>query len=325
MATSIAVLGAGSWGTAVAIHLARSGNTVTLWARDPAHYAAMQSARCNARYLPDVPFPETLRLSCNIEESLQMDEICIAVPSHAFEAVLAKIPKGRPGLMWLTKGLQLGTNDPFSVLLSKRWGSQFPMAMLSGPSFAREVGLGLPTAVVLASNAPDYQQHWHRYLHHGNFRVYLSADLLGVEMAGAVKNVIAIACGVSDGMGYGANARAALITRGLAEMIRLGCAVGAEEATFSGLAGVGDLVLTCTDNQSRNRRFGMLIGQGLIVKDALQQIGQVVEGCGNVQQVCALALQHQIEMPICKAVDALVQGRWSCEDALKQLMQRAIN
>jgi glycerol-3-phosphate dehydrogenase (NAD(P)+) len=321
--TTLAILGAGSWGTAVAIHLAQRGQRVLLWGRNPDHVQSMTKLRENQRYLPDIQFPASLIPESSLETCIkQADDIIIAVPSHAFADLLTQLPNQLSGLAWLTKGIDPKKHACLSQLISDRWGDTFPMAAISGPSFAKEVANGLPTAMVVAGNESTYLHEIRDKLHHSNLRVYLSHDLIGVQCAGAVKNVLAIACGISDGLNYGANAKAALITRGLAEMGRLGMALGASPDTFMGLAGLGDLVLTCTDNQSRNRRFGLLLGQGQEIVEAEQSIGQVVEGKYNAAQVCALAKTYDLELPICQAVDSLLQGHTNAEQAAQSLLAR---
>ena len=321
--STIAVLGAGSWGTAVAIHLANNGHHVMLWGHDPQHVNEMSHERCNQRYLPDAKFPPTLTLMPTLEQCMQLaTQVIIAVPSHAFASLLSTLNKPPEGLAWLTKGIDPASHKLLSHLVTEKWGAAFPVAVISGPSFAREVAQFLPTALVIAGNNPRYLQTLHALLHHANVRVYLTDDIIGVQLCGAVKNVLAIACGISDGLNYGANAKAALITRGLAEMSRLGLSLGARQETFMGLAGVGDLVLTCTDDQSRNRRFGLQLGQGVNLLDAEKHIGQVVEGKYNAAQVCALATQYHVEMPICKEVSALLQGHITAKQAVVNLMSR---
>lgn len=321
--SSIAVLGAGSWGTAVAIHLARRGHHVALWARNEQQAHNMAQSRCNQRYLPDAIFPENLTPTASLTDAINgASYIIIAVPSHAFVSILTKIPKPKQGLAWITKGLDPNTHKLLSELVIELWGPLFPMAIISGPSFAREVARGLPTAMVVASNNTDYQQALRSLFHDQYVRIYTSSDLSGVQLCGAVKNVLAIACGVSDGLQYGANTKAALITRGLAEMTRLGLCLNARPETFMGLAGVGDLVLTCTDDQSRNRRFGLQLGQGVDLQTAEKNIGQVVEGKHNAAQVCSIAKSYNIEMPICEAVNALLNGKCSAKDAVHLLMNR---
>lgn len=321
--STIAILGAGSWGSAVAIHLAQLGNRVMLWGHNPQHVNDMLLQGCNQRFLPEIPFPPTLIPTIDLDECLtEAAEIIIAVPSHAFAALLDKITKPPTSLSWLTKGIDPESHTLLSQLVAKKWGDSVPFAVISGPSFAREVAQALPTALVIAGSNTTHLNTMRTLLHHNNIRVYLSNDVIGVQVCGAVKNVLAIACGISDGLKFGANAKAALITRGLAEMSRLGICLGAHQETFMGLAGVGDLVLTCTDDQSRNRRFGLLLGRGVDLIDAEMQIGQVVEGKYNASQVCALALQHNVDMPISKEVNALLLGEVSAEQAVINLMNR---
>lgn len=320
---TIALLGAGSWGTAIAIHLSQIGYRVLLWAHDPQHVALMAATKMNPRYLPGVNFPETLVPVADLNQCMrEADYVIIAVPSHAFAQLLATIEKPPQGLAWLTKGIDPASHLLLSQLVAQRFGTTFPVAVITGPSFANEVARFLPTAMTLASNNQNYQRQIQQVLHHSNIRVYSSDDLIGVQICGAVKNVLAIGCGISDGLGYGANAKAALITRGLAEMSRLGLSLGAQAETFLGLAGVGDLVLTCTDDQSRNRRFGLLLGRNVSIEHAEKQIGQVVEGKANAAQVCIIAQKNQIELPICEQINALLQGKISAKEAVHNLMSR---
>jgi glycerol-3-phosphate dehydrogenase (NAD(P)+) len=320
---TIALLGAGSWGTAIAIHLAQTGHRVLLWGHKPQHVTRMIEEKANHHYLPDIPFPDSLIPVTHLNHCIkEADEVIIAVPSHAFAELLQRITGTPKGVSWLTKGIDPATHQLLHELVAERFGATFPMAVISGPSFAKEVARFLPTALTLAGTDSAYQKKIHQILHHNNIRVYLSDDLIGVQLCGAVKNILAIACGISDGLGYGANAKAALITRGLAEMSRLGLSFGARQETFLGLAGVGDLVLTCTDNQSRNRRFGLLLGQGIAINEAEQQIGQVVEGKHNAAQIWALAQHKQIEMPICEQINALLQNTITPQHVVQQLMNR---
>lgn len=319
----VAILGAGSWGTAVAIALAQQGQTVVLWTKNPAHCGDMQTKGCNERYLPHIPFPPSLSCSTRLDECVaQAAQVLVAVPSHAFAELLQIMPKPKSGLAWLTKGVDPSSCQLLSELVQQHWGKDYPTAIISGPSFAREVALGLPTALVVASLHPTYQHQIRDLLHTPTMRVYLSDDLIGVQLCGAVKNILAIACGISDGIGYGANAQAALITRGLAEMRRLLQVYHARPETCLSLAGVGDLILTCTDNQSRNRRFGLLLGQGLDLQAAQAQIGQVVEGKYNAAQIFTLANQHHIEMPICAEVYAVLSQERTPQEAVTRLMNR---
>ena len=319
----IAVLGAGSWGTAMAMHMAGMGHHVMLWGHSPQHVSDMLASRCNQRYLPNIPFPATLTPTSDLNACLtQAAHIIIAVPSHAFPSILNQLTIQPKSLSWLTKGIDPVTHALLSTLVTDKWSPSFPIAVISGPSFAREVAQALPTAIVIAGNNPSHLKAMQTIFHNDNMRVYLSDDYVGVQLCGAVKNVLAIACGISDGLNYGANAKAALITRGLAEMRRLGAYLGAKPETFMGLAGVGDLVLTCTDDQSRNRRFGLQLGQGVSLIDAEKYIGQVVEGKYNAAQVCALASQYGVDMPICNEVNALLSGQVSAKQAVNNLMKR---
>lgn len=319
----IAILGAGSWGTAMAIHLAQH-TSVCLWARNLSHVEAMQKECRNTRYLPDIPFPPHLTITDNLLTCVtNASHVIVAVPSHAFEDILKQLPKPQNGLAWLTKGL--AHNQTYlSHSVQQKWGADFPVAIITGPSFAKEVASGLPTALIIAGNNTTWIDSLHTYIHHHPIRVYKSCDILGAQWCGAVKNVLAIACGISDGLGFGANAKAALITRGIHEMTRLGVVLGGKSETFSGLAGLGDLVLTCTDNQSRNRRFGLLIGEGSSISAAEKTITQVIEGKSNAEQVVKIANAHHIEMPICEAVHQILIGKISPLDAQKKLLDRPL-
>jgi glycerol-3-phosphate dehydrogenase (NAD(P)+) len=319
--THISVLGAGSWGTAVALALAYQGHSVLLWARDKHQIQEMQTHRCNTKYLPNHPFPENLHVTSDLKLALKTKNLLIAVPSHAFMSLIQEIPTCSE-VAWLTKGLEPISNKLLSELVQERFGQQNSMAMISGPSFAKEVAAKKPTALVVAGNNTEITRHWQQLLHSNTTRVYTTKDLLGVQLCGAIKNVLAIACGISDGLEFGANSRAALITRGIAEMRELGLAMGAQEDTFQGLAGLGDLVLTCTDNQSRNRRFGLLIGKNLSVIEAEKEIQQVVEGLHNAKQVAYLAEKYHIDMPICCAVNQVLEGKLTAALAAQSLLAR---
>jgi glycerol-3-phosphate dehydrogenase (NAD(P)+) len=318
----VLVIGAGSWGTAVALHLAREGHIVNLWSHNSAHVSVMKKVHSNQAYLPNHLFPPQLTPTNDLHSTA--DEILIAVPSHAFHAILQQLPKSITGLAWITKGMDPITNNFLSDLVAHRHGQQFPMAVISGPSFAKEVAEGLPTALTIAGNSLNFNQTWQTLLHHHHLRAYLSSDLIGVQLCATMKNILAIACGLSDGLRYGANARAALITRGLEEMTRLGLKLGAQKETFHELAGMGDLILTCTDNQSRNRRFGFYLGSGLSILDAEKKVGQVVEGKSNAAQIDALAKRMHIELPICSEVFAVLQKQKSLQEAAKTLLNRPL-
>lgn len=321
---TIAVIGCGSWGTAVALHLASNGHHVLLWGRNSQHIQQMKTQQANPFYLPNFKFPQLLTPTDDINVCANADLVMIATPSHAFTQVLAQIPmlNKASGICWITKGIEKAHNRLLSDVIEEKYGKNFPFAVISGPSFASEVAKGLPTAIVVAGNNEPYLKQIQSLLHHRYLRAYISHDAVGVQLCGTVKNVLAIACGISDGMEFGANARAALITRGLAEMKRLGIAMGAQPETFAGLAGIGDLVLTCTDNQSRNRRFGLMIGEGKSIADAEKSISQVIEGKHNAAQLYAIAQQYQVQMPISKTVYQLLQGQLTPQQALAYLMER---
>jgi glycerol-3-phosphate dehydrogenase (NAD(P)+) len=302
MVSKVSVLGAGSWGTALAILLARNGHRVSLWGHRPEHVATLRAERCNSRYLPGVQFPENLEIVEDLRTAAGGAEIqLIAVPSAAFGAVIDAIKPhlpGKPKIAWATKGLELETGRLLHEVAATVLGPEVPTAVLSGPSFATEVAAGLPTAITVASKEADFARGLVNLLRNNRFRAYTSSDVIGVQLGGATKNVLAIAAGVADGLGFGANSRAALVTRGLAEMMRLGLSLGGKPETLMGLAGVGDLILTCTDNQSRNRRFGLGLGCGETRAEIVSRIGQEIEGIGTAKVIYRLAQIHGIDMPI---------------------------
>jgi glycerol-3-phosphate dehydrogenase (NAD(P)+) len=322
-----AILGAGSWGTALALHLSRLGQPVQLWTMDAEHAAAMQAERENKRYLPALTFPPALHPTADLHRAVfEVRDILIAVPSAGFRSTLTQLkPFLRPDarIYSATKGLDDKTGQLLHEVVEEIVNNTYPYAVLSGPSFAREVAIGLPTAVVIASRDPVFGKDLSNRFNSTTFRVYLSSDITGVEICGSIKNVLAIATGISDGMGFGANARSALITRGLAEVVRLGLALGGQLETFMGLAGMGDIILTCTDNQSRNRRFGLALCKGLNTSDAAREIGQVIEGQRNAELIMQLAVKHRIEMPITAAVCGVLQGQLSPQEAMQDLLSRA--
>jgi glycerol-3-phosphate dehydrogenase (NAD(P)+) len=325
---TIAVLGSGSWGTALAVHVARAGHRTILWGIETDELVAMTRDRVNNRYLPGVTLPDRVEIEHDLARAIgEADQLLVVVPSHAFRDVLEHArPLLRSGqrVAWATKGFELATGKLPHEVADEVLGPGVPTAVLSGPTFAKEVGAGLPSAMTVASRDGDYAMALARSLSDENFRAYASSDMVGVEVGGAVKNVLAIGAGVSDGLGFGANTRVALITRGLAEMMRLGVALGARRETFMGLAGLGDLVLTCTDNQSRNRRFGLLLAAGKTPEQAQAEIGQVVEGVLAARAVHDVAARHGVVMPICEQIYQVLYEGMSPRDAVVALMKRTI-
>lgn len=323
----MAVIGAGSWGTALAIQLARAGHATHLWGRDLAQLDAMQRSRCNERYLSNAAFPEALQISLDLGSALRgVRDALIAVPSHAFRDTLELIKpllNDDTRIAWATKGFESSSGLLPHQVAGEVLGTR-PGAVLSGPTFAKEVAAGLPTAMTVASGDERFAKALASRLSGPNFRAYLQHDIMGVEVGGAVKNVIAIGSGIADGMGFGANTRVALITRGLAEMMRLGVKLGAHGQTFMGLAGLGDLVLTCTDDQSRNRRLGLALGRGHSLQEAQNGIHQVIEGVLASRAVCAVAERLQVEMPICREVFRIMHEGKPVREAVQNLMGREL-
>ena len=326
--TTIGVVGAGSWGTALAIQLARAGQRVTLWGREPEVIQALTAQRCNTVFLPDVPIPDNLAICADLEELVRNNrDVLVCVPSHVFRDVLESM---RPHLQsaarvaWATKGFEVSSGKLPHQVAHEALGIEVPLAVVSGPTFAREVGLGLPTAMTVAATNADFADELAWRFSDENFRAYTSTDMIGVEVGGAVKNVLAIATGMSDGLGFGANARVALITRGLAEMTRLGVALNASTDTFSGLSGIGDLVLTCTDDQSRNRRMGLALAAGKTVEETCAEIGQVVEGIKAAAAVHKVAQNLGVEMPICEQAYRILYEGAAPQEAVGALMQREV-
>ncbi|CAM2820671.1 NAD(P)H-dependent glycerol-3-phosphate dehydrogenase [Vibrio neptunius] len=316
-AIAMTVLGAGSYGTSLAISLARNGANVVLWGHDPEHMARLQSDRANHEFLPGIDFPQSLIVESDLEKAVQASrDLLVVVPSHVFGIVLNNIKphlRADTRICWATKGLEPETGRLLKDVAIEALGEEYSLAVLSGPTFAKELALGMPTAISVASPDESFVSELQEKIHCSKtFRVYANSDFTGMQLGGAVKNVIAIGAGMSDGIGFGANARTALITRGLAEMTRLGAALGAQPETFMGMAGLGDLVLTCTDNQSRNRRFGLALGQGKDVDTAQDEIGQVVEGYRNTKEVWLLSQRMGVEMPI---VDQIYQVLYQGKDA----------
>lgn len=323
---TMAVIGAGSWGTALAIQLARNGNAVRLWGRDAEAIRGLARERVNARYLPDCPFPEALSPEPHLDVCLSdADDVLVAVPSHALRETLELLtPRLAPDqrVLWATKGMEPESGELPHEVAAEVLGGERAVGVLSGPSFAGEVGRGLPTAVTIASRDPAFARDMARAFHDGTFRVYTGEDVAGVCVGGAVKNVLAIAVGISDGLGFGANARALLITRGLSEMVRLGETLGGNRETFMGMAGLGDLLLTCTDDQSRNRRLGLGLAAGRDPDAVQKEIGQVVEGVRAAREIRRIAERHGVEMPICtQAYRVLYEGA-TPQDAVRALTER---
>jgi glycerol-3-phosphate dehydrogenase (NAD(P)+) len=320
---NLTVLGAGAWGTALAIN-ACARHPTRLWARDAEQATRMRSLRRNARYLPEVPLPPSLQISTDFETAIEFARgglIVIATPMSGLHDMLRRLPPDSPGVLWLCKGFQEGTGW-LGHEVAKATCPALRVGVLSGPSFAVEVARGCPTALVAASRDESLCDEAVTALHSDNLRLYTSNDPIGVEVGGAVKNVLAIATGIADGMQLGLNARAALVTRGLAEMTRLGLALGARPETFMGLSGLGDLVLTATGDLSRNRKVGMLLAEGLPLAQILAELGHVAEGVYSAAMVLRRAHARGVDMPISDAVVSVLEGRATPEQALEQLMGR---
>ncbi|MDE1248567.1 NAD(P)H-dependent glycerol-3-phosphate dehydrogenase [Vibrio aestuarianus] len=312
---AMTVIGAGSYGTSLAISLARNGANVVLWGHEVEHMARLEADRANHEFLPNIDFPPSLIIESDLQKAVQASrDLLVVVPSHVFGIVLKSLKpylRENSRICWATKGLEPETGRLLKDVAHDVIGDHYSLAVLSGPTFAKELAMGMPTAISVASPDEQFVKELQEKIHCSKtFRVYANSDFIGMQLGGAVKNVIAIGAGMSDGIGFGANARTALITRGLAEMCRLGAALGAQPETFMGMAGLGDLVLTCTDNQSRNRRFGLALGQGKEVDTAQQEIGQVVEGYRNTKEVWVLAQRMGVEMPIVEQIyQVLYQGK----------------
>lgn len=320
---NIAVLGAGAWGTAIAVHLA-ARHEVRLWARDAAQVALLQSTRVNSRYLPSVTLPAGLSVTADFKAALGDTTLILAgVTTAGLRETLRRLKSVGSGVpvVWLCKGFE----REHALLPHQVCAAELPQAtcgVLSGPSFAEEVARGQPTALTLASADSAFAADTARALHGGSLRVYSSTDVVGVEVAGAVKNVMAIATGICDGLKLGLNARAALMTRGLAEITRLGVALGGRAETFMGLAGVGDLILTCTGDLSRNRRVGLKLAEGKPLADILGELGHVAEGVYTAREVARLAQQRGIDMPITEAVCRVLDAPHSAAQVARALLER---
>ena len=324
----IAVLGAGAWGTALAIHLAKAGHDVTLWSHRIEQVLEMQDQRENSCYLAGIPFPEALKVTDSIAGLIPtVDSVLVVVPSNVFSGVLQQVSglfaSNDVHVAWATKGFEPGSQGLLHSVVSEVLGSEIGVTVLSGPTFASEVAKGLPTAMVSASAKESEAQYWAELFHFDAFRMYTQTDIVGVEVGGAYKNIIAIATGLSDGLGLGANARAALISRGMTEMMRFGQALGASPETLMGLAGLGDLVLTCTDDLSRNRRFGKQLAEsGQTASVVIDEIGQVVEGVKAVRIVKRIAEPLQLDLPIMEQVYRIVSEQSLPKEAALALLSR---
>lgn len=325
-APSVAVLGAGSWGTALAALIARHDHPVALWGRDAECVAAIDARHENPHYLPGIALPDSLRATTDLATALRGAElVLVVVPSHAFAETLRALAPHRPasaGVAWATKGFEPGSGRFLHEVAADILGGDVPLAVVTGPSFAKEVAIGLPTALTVHSDAPAFAQSVADVLHGPAFRAYTGNDMVGAELGGAMKNVLAVATGVADGMSLGLNARAGLITRGLNEMLRLSAAIGAQPETLMGLAGLGDLVLTCTGDLSRNRRLGLALGRGQSIEDAVREIGQVIESVQTADEVMRQAERHGVELPISRAVQAVLHGEITPTGGLRQLLAR---
>ncbi|MDO4436224.1 MAG: NAD(P)H-dependent glycerol-3-phosphate dehydrogenase [Cardiobacteriaceae bacterium] len=327
----VAVMGAGSWGTALALQLSQNAHEVWLWGHNPQHIQALCEHRANQRYLPHYAFPPNLRPTADLAEALRGAELLlIVVPSHAFSETLARLKRFAsdeqiplPPIMWAIKGFEAETGRLLTEVFHEHFG-EHSHAILAGPSFAKEVAAQNPTAVTIAARRTEEAQRFAQYVYGKRFLCYTSTDLIGVQIGGAVKNVIAIATGIADGLGLGANTRALLITRGLHEIRRLNNALGGERETLMGLAGLGDLMLTCTDNQSRNRRFGLLLGAGKSALEAKAEIGQTVEGEGAAFDAFQLAKRFGVYMPITEHLVQLLSGEIELEACVQSLLNRSI-
>ena len=323
---TLAVLGAGSWGSALASLAARNGLATTLWGRDAAVLEAIDRQHHNPRYLPGIDLPGALRATTDLAAAVSgSDWVLVVVPSHAFTQTLHALKPLLPaaaGVAWATKGFEPGSGRFLHEVAEDVLGAGVPLAVVTGPSFAKEVALGLPTAVTVHGADAEFAQVVADTLHGPAFRAYTGNDMVGAELGGAMKNVLAVATGVADGMELGLNARAGLITRGLNEMLRLAAAIGAKPETLMGLAGLGDLVLTTTGDLSRNRRLGLALGRGQSIDDAVREIGQVVESIQTADEVMRQAERHGVELPISSAVQQVLHGEMTPVEGLHHLLAR---
>ena len=322
-----AVIGAGSWGTALALLLARCQQDILLWSGEGGHAEAMAQSQSNEAYLPGIPLGPRITPSDNFEEAANASRLVLAVPSHAFREVLMQLKAHLPQdercyICWGTKGFEPDTSLLLSDVFEEVIGEDAVPAVVSGPSFAGEVARGLPSALTVAAANDDDASSVAAWFRDARTRVYTSTDIRGVQLGGAIKNVMAVAAGISDGLGFGANARAALITRGLTELARLGEALGGRPETFMGLTGLGDLILTCTDDQSRNRRVGLAIGRGEDISTALETIGQEAEGLNTARELFRKSQALEVEMPISEQVYRIVFEKLDPKLAVTALLSR---
>ncbi|MCK2089511.1 NAD(P)-dependent glycerol-3-phosphate dehydrogenase [Thauera aromatica] len=321
---NITVFGAGAWGTALAQALS-TAHAVKLWGRDRRHLDEIARTRENRRYLPDIRLDNALALEADFTAAARGADLHLVVtPLSGLRDTARRLREQSPGtpLLWACKGFEAGSGLLPHEVAAAELGGDAPCGVLTGPSFAAEVARGLPAAITLAASDAAFAHHWVNVLHQPRLRLYANTDLVGCEIGGAVKNVMAIAAGVSDGMGFGLNARAALITRGLAEIARLAEALGGRSETLMGLAGMGDLILTCTGDLSRNRRVGLALAEGKSLGDILRELGHVAEGVSTAREVVRQARRHGVEMPICEAIDALLHHGLSARSAVEQLLAR---
>ncbi len=319
-------MGAGSWGTALAILLSRNHNVTHLWTQNEEQALRLREAQCNTRYLPDAQFPPDLIVTSDLESAIKSAQvILLAVPSQAFAETLYKI---RPylsqtsAILSATKGLDPESGLLLHTVVANIISPETHLAVVSGPSFAKEVAAGLPTAITIASAELDHAEQMADLFRNPQFRVYTSQDIIGVQLGGAIKNILAIATGAADGLGFGTNTRAALMTRGLTEMMRFGIQLGGDKETFMGLTGLGDIILTCTDDQSRNRQLGLGIGRGFSIADTVSSIAQEIEGIPTTKTIYQLAQQHSIDMPITEQVYKVLYQNASPKDAVNNLLSR---
>lgn len=320
------VLGAGAWGTALAIAIARNGHDVMLWGRNATHLAEMQQSRTNERYLPGLTFPQSVLISPDLKAAAELAQhILVSVPSPAFSNILRElksiIAEGMP-ISWATKGLTPETGNFLYDTALEIVGESHPLAVISGPSFAAEVAKNLPTAITIGAHNKAFSSALASAMHSPTLRVYTTDDVLGVQLGGTIKNVMAIGAGIADGLGYGANTRAALITRGMSEILRLATRLGAQTETLFGLSGIGDLILTCTDDQSRNRQLGLAIGRGLSVEQAVVEVGKTTEGMYAAREVMVRAQQAGVEMPIVEQVSKILFEGLDSRKAVQELLER---